>query len=257
MSADGSTVRRTDRVSATGAGTPVTGRLARIRRYPVKSLAGEDLERAALEPRGLAGDRAWAVRDLDGKLGSGKSTRRFRRMDGLLELAATYPGDTPLITLPDGRVLPAGAPATDQALSAHVGRPVSLAREDEVSHFDEGPVHLVTTASLRTLAEAAGHDVDPRRTRANLLVDWQTDGHPEHGWVGRQVAVGRDVVLRVTAPMPRCVMVDLAQEELPADPGLLRLIGERTGNRALGVVADVVRTGEVALGDRVTLLAGR
>ncbi len=52
-------------------------------------------------------------------------------------------------------------------------------------------------------------------------------------------------------------MVDLAQEELPADPGLLRLIGERTGNRALGVVADVVRTGEVALGDRVTLLAGR
>jgi hypothetical protein len=234
----------------------VTGRLARIRRYPVKSLAGEDLERAALEPRGLAGDRAWAVRDLDGKLGSGKSTRRFRRMDGLLELAATYDGDTPLLTFPDGRVLPAGAAATDQALSAHVGRPVSLARESEVAHFDEGPVHLVTTASLRALADTAGHDVDPRRTRANLLVDWAGDGFPEHEWVGRQVAVGSAVVLHVTALMPRCVMVNLPQEDLPADPDLLRLIGENDPDVALGVVADVVRTGEVALGDDVTLLAG-
>ncbi len=232
----------------------MTTRLSRIRRYPVKSLGGEDLERAALELRGLRGDRAWAVRDLDGKLGSGKSTRRFRRMDGLLALSAASGADTPMLRFPDGRGLPAGAAGTDQALSTHVGRPVSLVPEGEVSHFDEGPVHLVTTASLRTLADAGGQDVDPRRTRANLLVDHDGHGFPEHGWVGRRLAVGPDVVLRVTAVMPRCVMVDLPQEDLPAGSDLLRLVGQLTSERALGVVAEVVSTGEVALGDAVTLL---
>ena len=62
-----------------------TGRLAGIRRYPVKSLTGEELEHALIEHRGLAGDRLWSVRDPDGKLGSGKSSRRFRKMDGLME----------------------------------------------------------------------------------------------------------------------------------------------------------------------------
>ena len=231
-----------------------SGLVRRIRRYPVKSLVGEDLDRAEIVPRGLAGDRSWAVQDLDGKIGSGKSTRRFRRMDGLLDLAASYDGDTPVLTFPDGRALPAGAAATDQALSAHVGRPVSLARESDVSHFDDGPVHLVTTSSLRSIAEIAGHDVDPRRTRANLLVDWDERGFPEHGWVGRQVAVGTEVVLRVTAPMPRCVMVNLPQEDLPADPDLLRLVGESTVGRILGVVAEVVRPGRVAIGDAVTVV---
>lgn len=232
----------------------MTVRLSRIRRYPVKSLLGEDLERAAVERRGLAGDRAWAVRDLDGKLGSGKSTRRFRRMDRLLDLAATSGEDAPRIRFPDGRVLRAGLSATDQALSAHVGRPVSLAAEGEVSHFDEGPVHLVTTSSLRALADAAGHSVDPRRTRANLVVDGDGRGFVEHGWVGRRVAVGNDVVLLVTGLMPRCVMVTLPQEGLPADPGLLRVVGESTTDCALGVVADVVQSGEVTLGDEITLL---
>lgn len=232
----------------------MTVRLSRIRRYPVKSLLGEDLERAPVERRGLAGDRTWAVRDLDGKLGSGKSTRRFRRMEGLLDLAAVYDADAPRIVLPDGRVLTAGDAAADQALSAHVGRPVSLSREAQVSHFDEGPVHLVTTSSLRTLADTAGHDVDPRRTRANLLVDTETTGFPEHEWVGRRLAVGSDVVLLVSALMPRCVMVGLPQEELPPDPDLLRLVGETTTGCALGVVADVERTGEVVVGDEVALL---
>jgi uncharacterized protein YcbX len=62
--------------------------LVEIRRYPVKSLLGEVLPSAAVGERGLAGDRLWAVRDPDGKFGSGKNTRRFRRMPGLFTLRA-------------------------------------------------------------------------------------------------------------------------------------------------------------------------
>ncbi|MGH3370453.1 MAG: hypothetical protein ACRDPR_10655, partial [Nocardioidaceae bacterium] len=137
------------------------------------------------------------MRDLDGKLGSGKNTRRFRRMDGLLTLAASYDGDHPVVHLPDGRSLTAGDPALDRALSVLVGRPVTLGRESEVSHFDEGPVHLVTSAALATVAQAHGAPVDWRHTRANLLVDLRAEGLPEHGWVGHRLRVGAEIVLRV------------------------------------------------------------
>ncbi|WP_233583870.1 MOSC N-terminal beta barrel domain-containing protein [Micromonospora sp. CV4] len=63
-------------------------RVAEIRRYPIKSMLGEAVPLAEVGERGLAGDRLWAVRDLDGKLGSGKNTRRFRRMPGLFRLQA-------------------------------------------------------------------------------------------------------------------------------------------------------------------------
>lgn len=229
-------------------------RLLAIHRFPVKSLQGEALDLVTVDRRGCTGDRLWSVRDPDGRFGSGKSTRRFRRMDGLLELTAAYDGEVPVIAFPDGRTVRAGTAAADRAMSEHVGRPVTLGREEQVSHFDEGPVHLVTTTSLRTLARAHGTPVDPRHTRANLLVEWDGDGFPEHGWPGRQVAIGPDVVLRVRDVMPRCVMVNAAQGDLPADGGLLRTITD-VSDGALGVVADVEHGGVLQLGDRVRLLS--
>lgn len=228
-------------------------RLLSVHRYPVKSLLGEELGEVAVDARGCAGDRLWSVRDADGKLGSGKTTRRFRRMDGLLELRATLDGEVPVVAFPDGRRFRAGTPEVDRALSDHVGRLVTLGREEQVSHFDEGPVHLVTTASLRTLAQAHGGPVDPRHSRANLLVAWDGDGFPEHGWPGGRLAIGRDVVLRIRDVMPRCVMVNAAQGDLAADGGLLRTITDAAGG-ALGVVADVERAGLVRVGDQVSLL---
>ena len=57
-------------------------------RYPVKSLLGEELDQVEMEERGVVGDRLYAVTDREGKLGSGKTTTRFRRLDGLFELRA-------------------------------------------------------------------------------------------------------------------------------------------------------------------------
>ncbi|MFC8428277.1 MOSC N-terminal beta barrel domain-containing protein [Streptomyces sp. NPDC057253] len=66
------------------------GVIERIWRYPIKSTGGELLDRAEVEFRGLVGDRLFAVRDAQGKFGSGKNTRRFRRMPGLLQLRSRY-----------------------------------------------------------------------------------------------------------------------------------------------------------------------
>ena len=218
----------------------------------MKSLLGERVDSVVVDGRGVVGDRLWSVRDPDGKLGSGKSTRRFRRMDGLLELSARYDRDVPVITFPGGQVARGDDPAVHAALTDHVGRPVTLAREETVSHFDEGPLHLVTTASLGTVARAHGHPVDVRRTRANVVVGWAGEGFPELGWPGRRLLVGPEVVLRITGVMPRCVMVNSAQEELPVDGSLLRDLTEVSAG-ALGVVAEVEQGGSVAVGDEVRL----
>ena len=79
-----------------------TGVVAGLMRYPVKSLAGEELDAAEMQGRGLAGDRAWAVYTPDGGIGSGKTTRRFRRVDGLLQLRATLAGSVPVVEFPGG-----------------------------------------------------------------------------------------------------------------------------------------------------------
>ncbi|WP_203779916.1 MOSC N-terminal beta barrel domain-containing protein, partial [Actinoplanes philippinensis] len=79
--------------------------LVEIRRYPVKSLLGEVVEVAAVDARGLVGDRLWAIRDADGKFGSGKNTRRFRRMPGLFDLRAYFDAVNAL----DPSVVPGGA----------------------------------------------------------------------------------------------------------------------------------------------------
>lgn len=230
------------------------GRLHSLHRYPIKSLVGEDLHDASIDVRGLRGDRLWSVRDANGKLGSGKSTRRFQKMDGLLSLVASYDGEVPVIAFEDGRVLRGDDPEVHRALSDRVGRPVTLSREEAVSHFDDGPIHLVTTASLRRLETLHGRPVDVRRFRPNLVLDTAgSEGFLEDGWVGRRLAIGPKVVLDVRATMPRCVMVTLPQRELDADRSLLQTTTD-ANDAMLGVVADVIDPGDVAVGDTAVLL---
>lgn len=236
------------------------GRVAALFRYPVKSLLGEPVDSVAVDDRGVVGDRLWAVYGPDGKLGSGKSTRRFRRMEGLFDLAARYAeaaAAVPVLELPDGTELAADDAAVHERLSSHLGQPVTLCREGAVPHLDDGPVHLVTTASLAALGPVGGSPVDVRRLRPNLLLDTgPASGFVEDDWIGSTLAVGPDVVLRVVAPMPRCVMVDLAQRDLPDGDGVLRAAHERNDGD-VGVLAEVVRLGRLSVGDVVTVSAGR
>jgi len=52
--------------------------VASLWRYPVKSMAGEELDSVNVTARGLRGDRAYALVDTaSGKVGSAKSVRKF------------------------------------------------------------------------------------------------------------------------------------------------------------------------------------
>lgn len=234
--------------------TGEVGALTEVHRYPVKSLLGESLSSCEVEPRGLLGDRSWAVRDERGKLGSGKSSRRFTKMQGLLGIRSSLPPgrDVPVVTASGGLALDADDPLLAEELGRLVGRPVDLRPERDVPHHDDGPVHLLTTASLRWLAAALGHEAPVARFRPNLVVDTPgLEGTPEQDWVGREVRVGT-VVLRVVQPMPRCVMTTMAQADLDADPDVLRTLTDRA-DADFGVLLEVVTPGRVAVGDAVAL----
>ena len=225
------------------------GSVVALYRYPVKSLRGERLDALRVETRGVLGDRLYALRTPEGKLGSGKSTRRFRRMDGLLDLEAAYAGETPVIAFPDSRAISGDDPAIHDHLSAHVRQPVTLVREDEVSHFDDSPLHLITTAGLRTLGLTAG---DAQRFRPNVVIDVPGYGFVEDTWLGRDLLLG-DVRLRITEGAVRCVMIGMAQEDLPEQPDLLRRVGD-LHETCFGVYATVVAPGDIAEGVEARLI---
>jgi MOSC domain-containing protein len=237
-------------------GQPDTvGTVSLLARYPVKSMRGEQLDQAEIEPRGLVGDRQWAVYTPDGGIGSGKSSRRFRRVDGLLDFRAgldATAGTVPLIETPDGHRFPADDPEADALLSAALHQPLRLARETEVRHHDASALHLVTTAEVRRLAELLGDAVDTARFRPNVVLDVPGADFVEDEWTGRELRLGSEVVIRLGEGMPRCVMVGLPQGALGQDGRILKLLAQEN-QLLLGLKAEVVRGGSVRVGDAAVL----
>jgi uncharacterized protein len=114
--------------------TAVTGSLTTltaIRRYPVKSMLGEDLPWAQVTGGGLAGDRTHAVLDGTGAVGSAKHPRKWGE---LLRCRSRLTADgPPEVELPDGTWLAAGDPELDVRLGALLGRAVAVATAGDVT----------------------------------------------------------------------------------------------------------------------------
>jgi uncharacterized protein len=68
--------------------------------------------------------------------------------------------------------------------------------------------------------------------------------------VGKKLTIGEDIVLKVTAPCTRCVMITLLQADLPKDLGILRTVAQYNQVTA-GVYAMVHEGGTIRRGDQV------
>jgi uncharacterized protein YcbX len=229
------------------------GQVALLARYPVKSLAGEVLPTAEFVSRGrLVGDRSWAAYTADGGIASGKTTRRFRRVEGLLAFRTSLHNGLPAIGFPDGQSRSANDPRTSRQLSEAVGQPLELRPESSVQHHDESPVHLITTAALRELEQLMGQPVSANRFRANVVLDVPGEGFVEDAWKGCRLALGQDVVLQLGDAMPRCVMVGLPQQGLPHDARVLKKLAQ-AHELDFGLQAQVIHGGTVRHGDSARL----
>jgi uncharacterized protein YcbX len=121
--------------------------------------------------------------------------------------------------------------------------------------FDGATVHLLTTATLNRLRRfyPQGRFEVPR-FRPNVVLEADEEGteFPEQTWVGRTLAIGNEVRVRITGPCGRCVMTTLAQGDLPSDRGILRTVVHHSQGH-VGVYASVVHGGSIKPGDTVRL----
>lgn len=112
-------------------------------------------------------------------------------------------------------------------------------------------VSLINLASLRALERATAMPVAPLRFRANLYCD----GAPEWAeldWLGYDIAIGA-ARLRGVAAITRCAAteVDPATAERDLDvPGMLQRC---FGHNLMGIYAEVLRGGEIAVGDAIVV----
>jgi uncharacterized protein len=224
-----------------------------IWRYPVKSIGGERIESTRADGDGVHGDRVWAVQDAAGKLGSGKNSRRFTRIFGLLGLTARYAdlAEPPIVTGGDGTDYPVATGAADEFLRALAGKRVWVRRDTGIMHFDGVPFTLVGTATLDWLAaQLPSVQVEARRLRPNLVVR-TSEPFEEEAWLGQPVQIGTaEAVFEVI--LPRCVMVGMAQPGLARSNTVLQRIAARTDNPlGMAIGGQVKKPGTISVGDPV------
>src|SRR6185437_7858902 len=256
------------------------GTVTVLRRYPVKSMLGEDLDAAEVSRSGLARDRRLAVVSRrTGKVASAKYPRLWRDM---LTLSAEALDDAARITLPDGKTVSSTDPGVDEVLSAVLGQPVTLTdtpppgaaldRAVPEAVLRDG-IKAQVAATLIEIGAAATPDriaelspyrhIRLERYRPNVVIRTEADGFTENDWLGRDLHVGDDLVLRVIARTPRCAIPTLVHGDLPRDTEALRVVARHNRVRPLpeanpepcaGVYAEVLHPGRIRAGDPVRLV---
>jgi uncharacterized protein YcbX len=116
---------------------------------------------------------------------------------------------------------------------------------------------VISTSTITGIGLEAGLDLDPRRFRANILLETdQTDPFLEDDWIGRTLVFGegdKAPAVSVTLCDERCVMINLDPDTAEQDPRVMKTVVRLNGNNA-GVYATVLRRGTIHMGDRVTLV---
>jgi uncharacterized protein YcbX len=144
-----------------------------------------------------------------------------------------------------------------EAYSQHLGYDVMLCRSVTSGEVVYGAsVTVVTTGSMRLLAQRLGREVADERFRSTFLVDTADSApHVEDSWVGRELRLG-EATVQVRGVVPRCAVVDLDPVTGRRDAPVLRelaLYRQDQGEVSFGVDAAVTVPGRVRTGDQVVL----
>jgi len=236
--------------------------LSSLYRFPLKSAAGESLQRCASDSLGLLGDRRWMV--------VAAGTGRFltqRVLPRMALLQAHWQGDTALklaapgmpellVRVPDDKtmrcvqvwsanpVVPDAGETAAAWLSDFLGQACRLvylpeddgiqvdldyARLGERTAFSDGfPFLLIGQASLDDLARRVGRPLEMLRFRPNLVASG-AEPYAEDGW--KRIRIGQ-LTFRVVKPCSRCVIPTLdpaTGERAPDREPLNTLLSYRKG----------------------------
>jgi hypothetical protein len=108
-------------------------------------------------------------------------------------------------------------------------------------------VSLINRASIRALEAAMSVAVDPLRFRANVYFDGAS-AWSEHDWLNTEMTVGA-ARLRIISPITRCAATQVNPATAERDLDIVSALGRAFGHINMGVYAEVVVGGEIAVGD--------
>lgn len=220
------------------------GTVARLRRYPVKSMMGEDLEEASFEKNGVVGDRVYAFFDEKGKNG-----RQFpwpwitaRQVPEMLLYEPRYRSSdiTKLEFFSNGKGI--------EEFISFVEKKYSLKIRlgfDERGNHDSKPVSLLGLATVAQL-EKESIQLDPERFRANIYGEWEKPFF-ENELVGRSLLIG-NVKLKILKKNSRCEIPTLDPKTARPSRIVLENITRKHGGCA-GIYASVEESGVAKVGD--------
>lgn len=214
------------------------GSLRALARWPVKSLGGEWLDRAELTHGGVEGDRRYTVVDLHD--GNALTAAEHPRL-------LTWRATGSAIRDAGGRTWALGDAATCRALSAELGRPVTLRRHPRGQQYYAETVLVTVERSRLELERELDEPVDLRRFRPNLHLDLDCEPFAEVGWTGRTLRVG-EATLEFLHPCDRCVIAARDPDTGVKRPQLLRHL-DRRHDRLFGIFAAVREVAPVGVGD--------
>jgi uncharacterized protein len=253
----------------------LSARVAVLRIAPVKGLAAIRRERVRLVAGGVPEDRRLFLLAADGSvvtqrryprltqvvpdLDLSRGTLSVRLPDGVTATSPLEPvGARVAATLfgkdRSGRMLPG---AVEQALSDVAGEPLRLVLAEQIGvGWDEGPVSVIGRASAEAVGTPVGAGSEAG-DRYRMLVEVEgTAAFEEDNWIGLLLGLGT-ARLRVSHPLGRCVVINHSPATGAPDWDGLRTLAARGRDRmSLGVIAEVERPGEVAVGDRVSITDG-
>lgn len=239
-------------------------------RYPVKGLSPEPLERAELETSGFfPGDRLYAIEN--GPSGFNPVAPRHQpktkylmlmRDEALARLRTRYDDATATLTVEHAGETQAFRLDTEAGRDGLAGLmrrylPESLRGEPKVLaappqyRFTDSPtgyVSLINRASVAAVEDYLGAPVDPLRFRGNLLVDGLAP-FAELDMVGRVIEAPSGLRLKVTKRTVRCAATNVDPVSGVRDLDIPWTLDARLGHRDLGVYAEVIAGGALAVGD--------
>ncbi|MDD9952969.1 MAG: MOSC domain-containing protein [Candidatus Woesearchaeota archaeon] len=239
------------------------GTVTRIMRFPVKSMAGEEVDDVFISYSGVTGDRVYAFLDTT-------KTNNFpwmtaRQKHDLVKYRTKfvqpsapqqqYPRKeafTIQVTTPEGHTYDVTDASLRDALQEQTGVPLQL-RFSEAGMQDSRPLSIVSTQTLAALEQEMGMTVDHRRFRMNLEINWKNEQpYYENELLGKTLRIGETLTLQISKRDTRCVIITVDPDTGETTPELLQHVAkEHKGS--VGVYAVVLREGVVKNGDRIVL----
>ncbi len=235
------------------------GHIKAIFRFPVKSMAGEQLDMANLGWHGLDGDRRFAFRRMADQGGFPWLTAS--RLPELILFKPFSQGlssdnQSPThVRTPEGRALELrGEDLREEIVRRHRNEVQLMELNQGI--FDVAIISLINLATISGIERESGRSLDVRRFRPNILIETYGDEpFSEDQWVGKVLVFGEDAdgpAISITLLDQRCVMINLDPETAQADPSVLKAVVRLNRNNA-GVYGTVIKAGRLFIGQKIYL----